>query len=200
MDRDIILVTFNYRLNIFGFMSTEDEVVPGNNGLKDQVLALKWIQKNIASFGGNPKSVTLTGFSAGGGSVHLHYFSPMSRDLFHRGFSQSGVATNSWTLQKKALKKAKQLGESLGCFWNSSQVLVNCLKKKHFSEILKQMKQFFIYKTLPFSPFAPVVEKKGSKAFLTKNPYVLLKNGHVLDVPWIASNTKDDGTFPTLGN
>lgn len=52
---------------------------PGNNGLKDQVQALKWIQKNIKYFGGNPDSVTLSGMSAGGASVHYHYLSPLSR-------------------------------------------------------------------------------------------------------------------------
>ncbi|RZC39039.1 COesterase domain containing protein, partial [Asbolus verrucosus] len=114
MDHDVIFVTFNYRLGIFGFLSTEDDVVPGNNGLKDQVLALKWVQENIASFGGNPGSVTLTGLSAGGSSVHLHYFSDMSKGLFHRGFSQSGVALNSFSLQEQPLSKAKILADAVG--------------------------------------------------------------------------------------
>ncbi|KAH0821770.1 hypothetical protein GEV33_001021 [Tenebrio molitor] len=51
MDRDVVFVTFNYRLGILGFLSTEDDVVPGNNGLKDQVMALRWIQNHIANFG-----------------------------------------------------------------------------------------------------------------------------------------------------
>ncbi|KAH0821913.1 hypothetical protein GEV33_000878 [Tenebrio molitor] len=51
MDRDVVFVTFNYRLGILGFLSTEDDVVPGNNGLKDQVMALNWIQNHIANFG-----------------------------------------------------------------------------------------------------------------------------------------------------
>jgi carboxylesterase type B len=63
---------------VTGFLSTEDEVVPGNMGLKDQTAALRWVQRNIASFGGNPASVTLTGQSAGGVSVHYHYLSPLS--------------------------------------------------------------------------------------------------------------------------
>lgn len=68
LDRNILLVTFNYRLGPLGFLSTEDSVVPGNNGLKDQVLALEWIQKNIAAFGGDPEKVTIAGLSAGGAS------------------------------------------------------------------------------------------------------------------------------------
>ena len=62
-----------------GFLSTEDEVCPGNNGLKDQVAALQWVQENIAAFGGNPNSVTIFGESAGGASVHYHVLSPASR-------------------------------------------------------------------------------------------------------------------------
>lgn len=62
-------------------MSTEDDVVPGNNGLKDQIAALKWINNNIKYFGGNHKSLTIAGNSAGGASVHLHYLIPESRGL-----------------------------------------------------------------------------------------------------------------------
>jgi len=62
-----------------GFLNTEDEVVPGNMGLKDQSMALHWVKENIAAFGGNPESITLTGTSAGGCSVHFHYLSPWSR-------------------------------------------------------------------------------------------------------------------------
>jgi carboxylesterase type B len=62
-----------------GFLSTEDAVCPGNNGFKDQVAALRWVRDNIASFGGNPKSVTIFGESAGGASVHHHVLSPASR-------------------------------------------------------------------------------------------------------------------------
>jgi len=72
-----------YKTLFSGFLSTGDEVVPGNNGLKDQVLALRWVQENIAQFGGDPHNVTIGGVSAGGGSVHLHVVSPMSKGM-HR--------------------------------------------------------------------------------------------------------------------
>jgi bile salt-stimulated lipase len=81
-DRQVVLVTINYRLGPFGFLSFEDDELPGNNGLRDQLLALKWVNKHISKFGGNPKSVTLMGLSAGGASVHFMYLSPITKGKF----------------------------------------------------------------------------------------------------------------------
>ncbi|XP_033207293.1 esterase FE4-like isoform X3 [Belonocnema kinseyi] len=78
LDKDVILVTLNFRLAIFGFLSTGDSVCPGNFGMKDQVLALKWVKSNIISFGGDPNQVTLFGESAGGACVALHAISKAS--------------------------------------------------------------------------------------------------------------------------
>lgn len=64
-----------------GFLSTEDDVLQGNYGLKDQVLALRWVQDNIAKFGGDYKKVTLFGESAGAASVGLHLLSPLSKGI-----------------------------------------------------------------------------------------------------------------------
>lgn len=60
-------------------MSTEDDILPGNYGMKDQVLAFKWVRDNIVMFGGDPKKVTIFGESAGGASVNLHLLSPLSK-------------------------------------------------------------------------------------------------------------------------
>jgi carboxylesterase type B len=62
-----------------GFLSTEDAACPGNNGMKDQVAALRWVRDNIVFFGGNPQSVTIFGQSSGGASTHLHMLSPLSK-------------------------------------------------------------------------------------------------------------------------
>ncbi|XP_046587080.1 juvenile hormone esterase-like isoform X2 [Neodiprion lecontei] len=71
LNQDVVLVTFNYRLGVLGFLSTGDEVASGNWGLKDQVLALEWVQRNIRHFHGDPDRVTLFGHSSGSACVHL---------------------------------------------------------------------------------------------------------------------------------
>ncbi|XP_018562424.1 venom carboxylesterase-6-like [Anoplophora glabripennis] len=197
LNREVVLVSFNYRLGILGFLSTEDDVIPGNNGMKDQVLALKWVRDNIASFGGNPHSVTIVGMSAGAGSVHLHYFSPLSKGLFNRGMSHSGTALGPWAIKRNALQHAKKLAVLLGCPDSPSEELKKCLKQRPAEDVLKQLDYFYGYDSMPFSPFAPVVEKGSSNAFLDAEPYQLLKEGKVHDVPWITSFTTGEGLLLT---
>lgn len=72
-------VNMTYIIYYTGFFSTGDSVVSGNNGLKDQVHALKWVKRNIKYFGGDPENITISGMSAGGASVHFHMLSPLSR-------------------------------------------------------------------------------------------------------------------------
>lgn len=86
----VIVVTINYRLGMFGFFSTGNDIIRGNAGLYDQNMALKWVQDNIASFGGDPQRVTLFGQSAGGAGVGYHVVSPLSADLFQKAFILSG--------------------------------------------------------------------------------------------------------------
>ncbi|KAI4457906.1 carboxylesterase [Holotrichia oblita] len=197
MDEDVILVTMNYRVGAFGFLSTEDDVVPGNNGMKDQVMSLKWIQNNIRYFGGNPNSVTITGMSAGGASVHLHYFSPLSKGLFHRGFSESGTALDPWVLQEQGLEKAKRLAMLVGCPTDTSKEIIDCLRSRSGNKIVEQMKEFIAVMGCPLSPFAPVIEKEEEGAFLTEHPYKMLIDKTVTDVPWIVTIAEQEGY--TLG-
>ena len=87
----VLLITFNYRVGRFGFfafpaLSKEHPEEPkGNYAYMDQIAALKWIQQNIAAFGGDPKNVTIFGFSAGGVSVHSMLASPMARRAIPKG-------------------------------------------------------------------------------------------------------------------
>ncbi|RZC35544.1 COesterase and/or Abhydrolase 3 domain containing protein, partial [Asbolus verrucosus] len=78
INNDIVVASINYRVGVFGFLSTQDEVVPGNNGLKDQLLALQWAHDNIKLFGGDPEKITIYGQSAGSASCAYHLLNQQS--------------------------------------------------------------------------------------------------------------------------
>ena len=84
LNNDVVLVAVNYRLGPLGFLATKDGAATGNFGLKDQILALKWVQKNIAVFGGDPDNVTLMGEDSGAASATIHVLSPEAKGLFHK--------------------------------------------------------------------------------------------------------------------
>ncbi|XP_026480235.1 venom carboxylesterase-6-like [Ctenocephalides felis] len=96
---DVILVTFNYRLGVFGFLSAPEWKIYGNMGLKDQLLALQWVNENIEYFKGNKSSITLIGESAGAASVHYLMMSNLTKGLYHRAILQSGSALSPWAIQ-----------------------------------------------------------------------------------------------------
>jgi para-nitrobenzyl esterase len=113
--KGIVVVTCNYRLNIFGFMahpelSAESPYkASGNYGLLDQVAALQWVQKNIAAFGGDPKKVTIAGESAGSISVSYQMASPLSKKLIAGAIGESGAGINP-TLFPATLQEAEKQG------------------------------------------------------------------------------------------
>ncbi|CAB3245218.1 unnamed protein product [Arctia plantaginis] len=111
--KDFIVVTFNYRLAIHGFLCLGTEDIPGNAGMKDQVALLKWVQKNIAAFGGNPNDVTIAGYSAGSMSVDLLTISKSAEGLFHKVIPESGSNLAIFSSQSNPLQNAKGYAKSL---------------------------------------------------------------------------------------
>ncbi|XP_015432556.1 PREDICTED: venom carboxylesterase-6-like [Dufourea novaeangliae] len=197
MDRKVILITSNYRLGPFGFLSTGDRVVPGNMGLKDQSTALLWVSENIIHFGGNSKNITLIGLSAGGASVHFHYMSPLSAGLFQRGISISGVALDSWVQTERAPDKAKKLGALMGCPTNSTYRMVDCLRHRPARLISQAVGEFMFWLYNPFTPFGTVIEhQKCPKPFITDSPIELIRQGKLMDVPWISGVVSEEGLYP----
>ncbi|XP_058454954.1 carboxylic ester hydrolase [Malaya genurostris] len=200
LDHDVIYVGANFRLGPLGFLSTEQEDCPGNNGLKDQNLVLKWIQENIASFGGNPRLVTVFGESAGGASGTYHMMSPLSRGLFHRVISQSGVNLDSWALPTHpgvARKRSIQLGEMLGCSQGQTRdfrAMIDCLRKVPAEDVTKAFYNFFTWDTDPMIPFPPVVEPNLPGAFITKHPREEYEP-HAIALPWMTGLTMDEGAL-----
>ena len=121
--KGMVVVTANYRLNIFGFLALPElseessYKASGNYGMLDQVAALKWVQKNISAFGGDPKKVTIAGESAGSISVSLLMASPLSKDLMRGAIGESGAAIKPTTppvslaeAEKAGLDFAKKAG------------------------------------------------------------------------------------------
>lgn len=88
-------------INLIGFLSTGDEVISGNAGLKDQATSFRWVQENIKKFGGDPSRVTIFGESGGGLAVHYQFLSPTTDGLFHRAISQSAAALDMFGFQPK---------------------------------------------------------------------------------------------------
>lgn len=147
MDKDIILVTLNYRLATLGFLSI-GEKSPGNNGLKDQVAAMKWVKNNIAHFGGDPDCVTLYGYSAGGWSITLHMVSPMSKGLFHRAILGSGSALGHYPLPRNLNSLAIKQAKILNCSDSTLDDVFNCLKTASAEEMGNSFSQFAVSNTL----------------------------------------------------
>lgn len=128
MERNLVVVTINYRLGAFGFMALETFEVSGNQGLKDQAMALIWIRRNIKHFGGNPDKVTLAGLSAGGYSATAHMVSPMSSGLFHNVIAISGAIAWQKKLRTNNIETVKSLAVKLDCTVSDTEKMLNCLR------------------------------------------------------------------------
>ena len=195
--QNMILVTINYRLGVLGFLSSEDKTIPGNFGMKDQVEALRWVQKNIESFNGDAKKVTITGYSAGGASVQLHYMSPLTDGLFNNGISHSGVALNPWVMMENAKDKSHQVAIFARCPQKDHEKMLKCLREKPTEELVMYAGKFQPFLYNPFSPFGVVVEPESETAFLTEDPLKILEDGNFKKLPWLLSQTQDEGLYPS---
>ncbi|XP_046736182.1 juvenile hormone esterase-like [Diprion similis] len=200
LDKDVVLVTLNYRLGPLGYLSTGDTVASGNWGLKDQVLALKWVQSNINSFGGNPDQVTLFGQSAGANSVHLLTMMEITIGLFHRYITQSGSALAAWAYRPSGpyARQAFDLGEHVGCSNTSTDSLIKCLRTVDVSNIINSYSRFNIWQSFPIVVWGPTDEPNFDGAILTDSPQNLIRNGRVQDLPWMLGVCQDEGLFLTI--
>ncbi|MET0391100.1 MAG: carboxylesterase/lipase family protein [Polyangiales bacterium] len=189
-NQDVVVVTINYRLGLFGFfahpdLKDEDGALAGNQGLDDQRVALEWVKTNIAKFGGDPEQVTIFGESAGSLDVCLHVASPKSRGLFHRAISQSGGCTTYQTPAADAATRAADFAAAVGCTGDDA---LACLRGKSVADLLA--------KTPAGSGagFGPIVDGE----FLPDQPRALYDRGETADVPYILGSNTDEGTLFTL--
>lgn len=146
---EVVVVTINYRLAQLGFLahpalSAESaQNISGNYGLLEQIFALRWVQKNIQHFGGDPDNVTIFGESGGGKSVCALLASPLARGLFHRAIIQSGGCPSNLrklrdsSLRESAEAQGERFARAIGCA-NAPDVLA-CLRSKSVQEILQTL-------------------------------------------------------------
>ncbi|XP_063222148.1 fatty acyl-CoA hydrolase precursor, medium chain-like [Bacillus rossius redtenbacheri] len=191
IDHGVVVVSINYRLNVFGFMSIEGTDAPGNAGLKDQVAALKWVKKNIAHFGGNPNSVTIFGMSAGGAAVHYLILSSLAKGLFHRAISESGCALSTFAFNHNNQQYAFELSKLVGKPATTSSQLVKNLREVAAAELLKELPKVTHPKPST-RPFVPCIEfaRTGEQPFLRQSPTTLVERGVFNYVPYIIGSAK----------
>ena len=189
-----IVVTVNYRLGLLGFLNVPGSKIKGNYGMLDQVAALKWIQENIASFGGIPSMVTIFGQGAGASSIAYHMLSPLSSGLFHKAILQSGAATTPYTFYaSKDPDYGRDIIKRLGCDYGT--MLLACLREKNTEDFLKASQ--LTRSMLDLGHKYPVVTVDGE--FLTDEPRKLLEQGRfVNEVPVMLGVNKNDGGIVPL--
>ncbi|KAG5684252.1 hypothetical protein PVAND_013488 [Polypedilum vanderplanki] len=203
LKKDVVLVTINYRYSAFGFLSSGDENAPGNQGLKDLVLGLKWIKDNIVRFGGNKNDVTIFGHSAGSTAVHYLMISDLAKGLFHKAIMQSGTAFMTCVSQlKNPLPQAQLLARRLNISYVDTKDLIEKLQKVSFEEIRNVEAPLFSM-GLPwaFEPFeyVPSIEPKSTKnAFLTETPYNRMVKGKYAKIPIMIGSPSFEGIFIAL--
>uniref|UniRef100_A0A0N5BB68 Acetylcholinesterase n=1 Tax=Strongyloides papillosus TaxID=174720 RepID=A0A0N5BB68_STREA len=139
-DAGIIVVNLNYRLGVlgFGFLNGTKEM-PGNMGLSDQQLGLKWVYDNIQYFGVNKKKITLFGSGTGASSVTAHIYAPASSKYFRRVIANSGTMLNTWSYQTKSManKNVVTLANKVKCrgFYKPEDI-IDCLRGKSARELM----------------------------------------------------------------
>jgi para-nitrobenzyl esterase len=191
--KGIVAVTVNYRLGVFGFLAhpelSQESTFhgSGNYGLMDQTEALRWLHKNIASFGGNPDNITIAGESAGSSSVCAQIVSPLARNLFAGAIGESGSILKINSVIK--LKEAEQIGLAF-----SKTVAANSLKE---------------LRAMPAEKLLNATAKPGRDDFpldidgyfFPESPVTLYKTGRVAKVPVIIGwNSEESNWKSILGN
>uniref|UniRef100_A0A182K987 carboxylesterase n=1 Tax=Anopheles christyi TaxID=43041 RepID=A0A182K987_9DIPT len=197
LQHDVILVTLNYRLGPLGFLALPSVGIHGNQGLKDQQLALRWVHDNIARFGGDPSNVTLFGESAGSASVNWHYLCPKSRQYFHKAICQSGSVFCPWGLEYQPEGRARKLAAVLGYEGEDDAGVLETLLNAPVEELVSNSTKAFEETEKSFycmSPFIPSIEDPSSEdAIIPQRGEALLKQPNITTIPLIHGVTSAEG-------
>ncbi len=179
---DVVVVTVNYRLGVFGFLdlSKYDDALAGSvsNGFRDQILALTWVRDNIADYGGDPNNVTIFGVSAGGSSVNAILGAPSADGLYHRAIAHSATAiTNAPTPLAPRLAAHLEVDEG---------------------ELLTRLTQLPAEELLTAQVDSGILgEASVDGVVVTRDTYQAIAERGARGVPYIAGSNRHEGTFMT---
>ena len=188
--KGVIVVTFNYRTTVFGFLAHPDLTresrhhASGNYGLLDQVAALEWIKRNIAAFGGDPSRVTIAGESAGSYSVSALTASPLARGLFHQAVAESGGYFMPRPGSMRTLSAAEKIGAGFASALGAADLAD--LRRRTADEVMKavaRMDDFFA--------FQPGIDGR----VLLEPVYTTYVKGAQAKVPLLLGSNTDEGAF-----
>ena len=190
--RGIILVSVEYRCNVFGYLAhpwlTEEAGTSGNYGTLDQIAALRWVHENIASFGGDPASVTIFGQSAGAMSVQTLCSSPLAKGLFAKAILQSGGSYGSGLHRDMPLAEQEHYGQMFAEVAGVKSL--EEMRALRANRVLTLVPQFFA-KAMPEAQGLFLTPTMDGEV-LTGGYYELMDAGELADVPYLIGCTKDD--------
>ncbi len=183
---DLVVVSMNYRLGVFGFMPHPSFEASHNGGyaLEDQRAALRWVKRNIAAFGGDPSNVTIAGESAGAASVCMHLIAPdQSRGLFEKAIVQSAACAVRLHTVSEAEAVGRNVAHLVGC--DDAAGALACLRTKTVAELLEAAANAASGELMAFAPAV------GSRT-LPQQGAVALATGEFLRVPLINGGNRDE--------
>ncbi|XP_075547395.1 cholinesterase-like [Dermacentor variabilis] len=193
---NVVVVTCNFRLSIFGYLDLESENIPGNVGLWDQLYVLQWVQDNIFAFGGDPNLVTAFGESSGAMSVHNILLSPYSSGLFRRIFLMSGTESMDSAVDSvcESTMKGNAAAKALDCagpfkdLENHPEVVLDCLLGKSALQVSEAAENVTAPKVIAFLP-------TFGTEFLPELQSVVADQGRFRPVDAMVSVTANEGAF-----
>lgn len=132
---NVILVTFNYRVSLLGYLSTSENNFSGNYGLWDQHMAIKWVHDHIGNFGGDPTNITIFGESAGAASVIYQTLYEGNERLFQRAIAQSGSVNLPWAYDENPSTDFVNFANKSACLHESHMEIIKCLRNVSFADL-----------------------------------------------------------------
>ncbi|CAB3257282.1 unnamed protein product [Arctia plantaginis] len=196
VEQDIVFVSMNFRLSVFGFLCLGVQEAPGNAGLKDVIQGLRWINANIANFGGNPNNVVLMGHASGAAMVDLLTMTSQTQGLIHKAIALSGSALAPWAVAYDPVGYAELFGSRLGYSGKSREDLAKHLVSTDINVLQTALREFSFQNNTPlFAPCIENLELNPNDTVLIDAPINILQSGNFLPVPYISGYTTREGTM-----